>query len=157
MAKVVMATLAQGPHILQVIDRFGIRSESDCLQFHGSLRPTEQLDKFPKVNGLLVLNRVRDDMRHIGCFGVAYLAVRIADATKPTHFMRAKGADDLAVGTNPLPFPGATRSTGFGSLIPGTSLGWLFDAATASKGSKDKEPRFDNIHKILDLIARLFR
>lgn len=71
--------------------------------------------------------------------------------------MRAKGADELAVGTNPLPFPGAGRSTCFGCLVHGTGLGRLFDAAAASKGSEDEEPRFDNIHKILDLIAGLFR
>lgn len=67
-----MASLAQRPHILQIINVFRIRGEGNRLQRVRGLVPTEQLDELPKVD------RVWDDVRDIPSFRIAYLAVRVA-------------------------------------------------------------------------------
>lgn len=146
-----MTTPAQPPHILEIIDGFWIRGEGDRLQRFRGLDPTEQLDELPKVNRLLVLDRVRDDVRDIASFRIAYLAVLVAVGAIEAHFRGAMGVDGLALDVETLSLAWTSRSAIFGWLVGEFNLGWCFNTAAATKGCKRGEPLFDDIHKILDL------
>lgn len=137
-AETAMTGSAQIPHVLQTIDAIRSWCQSHDFQRSRRLRPVEELDEFPEVDGLGVFDGVRDDVgdfAHI--YRVADLAAWIAEGALATDLLRAVGGlEGWAVEF--LAFAGA-RGAGAG----------FWDAA-AAEGSECLQSFFDDVDEIFD-------